>query len=841
MVERMIHSFIPEHYDIFWDINRETKSFQGKVKITGEALQDTIRLHQHGLDIKYVAVNDEVADFTLDNENDGLSIFANISGAVKILIEFSAKITDNMDGIYPCYYTHNGAKKELVATQFESHFARQAFPCADEPLAKATFAVSIKFDEKPGEVCLSNMPEINAEERKGTGIWRFETTPRMSTYLLAFVLGELHSVEAQTKNDTTVAVYSTKAHDLNSLEYALDIAVRSIEFYEEYYGVEYPLPQSLQVALPDFSAGAMENWGLVTYREAYLVADENSTQSAKEQIALTIAHELAHQWFGNLVTMEWWDNLWLNESFANMMEYLAIDNLEPNLNIWESFQTSDAQAALNRDATDGVQSVQVEVNHPDEINTIFDGAIVYAKGSRLLQMLRTWLGDEDFRAGLNMYFQKHQYGNTTGEDLWGALSESSGKDVSSFMNPWIQQSGYPVLTVTLEDNVVKYSQKQFFIGEHEDNDRLWPLPLAANWDVVVENLAEESASLDDYSAHRENATSPLLFNQGNTAHYIVNYEGTLWDDIVENFADLDEISKYQIAQDRRLLAMNGTTSHAELVELARLLKDENSFILVEALAEITAALKVFVDEGTELAQNYKTFLIEIYADKYQNLGFTPKDSDKGKDEQIRQIVVSELLYADYQAAINDASAVFAEHEADLANVPASVRSLVLSNEVRHNESPELINLFLDDYVNTNSASYKAHLRNALANTREETTVELLLNTWKNRDIVKPQDLASWYYAFLRHDFTKQYAWDWARENWAWVMEALGGDMSSDRFITFPAYVFKTEERLSEYMDFFYPELDNLAFRRNILMGINQIQARIKLIYRDGKAIAEILA
>ena len=385
-VEHYIEKFVPEHYDLFLDLSRETKTFSGKVTVTGQAKSDRISLHQKDLEIASVEVAGQARSFTVDNENEALHIELTEAGSVELVIAFSGKITDNMTGIYPSYYTVDGVKKEVLSTQFESHFAREAFPCVDEPEAKATFDLALRFDQADGELALSNMPEIDVENRKETGIWKFETTPRMSSYLLAFVAGDLQGVTATTKNGTLVGVYSTKAHPLSNLDFSLDIAVRSIEFYEDYYGVKYPIPQSLHIALPDFSAGAMENWGLVTYREVYLVVDENSTFASRQQVALVIAHELAHQWFGNLVTMKWWDDLWLNESFANMMEYVCVDAIEPSWNIFEDFQTSGVPAALKRDATDGVQSVHVEVKHPDEINTLFDGAIVYAKGSRLMHL-----------------------------------------------------------------------------------------------------------------------------------------------------------------------------------------------------------------------------------------------------------------------------------------------------------------------------------------------------------------------------------------------------------------------------------------------------------------------
>ena len=260
-VAHFIDTFVPEHYDLFLDLNRADKTFSGKVTITGEAKAETISLHQKDLTIEAVEVDGQARPFTLDNDNEALYVELEAAGPVEVTLTYTGKITDNMTGIYPSYYTVDGVKKEIISTQFESHFAREAFPSVDEPEAKATFDLALKFDQAEGELALSNMPEIDVENRKATGIWKFERTPRMSSYLLAFAAGDMQGITAKTKNGTLVGVYATKAHPASNLEFALDIAVRSIEFYEEYYGVKYPIPQSLHVALPDFSSGAMGKLG----------------------------------------------------------------------------------------------------------------------------------------------------------------------------------------------------------------------------------------------------------------------------------------------------------------------------------------------------------------------------------------------------------------------------------------------------------------------------------------------------------------------------------------------------------------------------------------------------
>ena len=841
-VEHFIEKFVPENYNIFLDINRTEKSFSGNVAITGEALDNVISFHQKDLTIASVLLDNQNLDFKVDNQQESLSIDLPETGTMTLVIEFSGKITDNMTGIYPSYYTVDGMKKEVISTQFESHFAREAFPCVDEPEAKATFDLSIKFDQAADEIVLSNMPEVDAERRKETGLWTFDTTPRMSSYLLAFALGGLQGKTASSKNGTEVGVFSTKAHNPKTLDFALDIAVRVIDFYEDYFGVRYPIPLSYHVALSDFSAGAMENWGLVTYREVYLLVDENSTVKSRQNVALVVAHELAHQWFGNLVTMKWWDDLWLNESFANMMEYVSIDAIEPSWNIFEDFQTTGVPLALQRDATDGVQSVHVAVNHPDEINTLFDPAIVYAKGSRLMHMLRRWLGDDDFRAGLKIYFEKHQYSNTIGHDLWDALSEASGKDVAAFMDAWLEQPGYPVVTAEVVDDTLVLSQKQFFIGEGQDQNRIWPIPLNTNWTGLPETLTEERLAIPNFSQLAAQNEGALRLNTANTAHYITNYKGQLLKAVLNQLTELDTTSKLQVVQERRLLAESGEISYAELIPLLTKLTDETSYLVSEAIAQVVDGLDMFMDEGSEAQAEFKALVNRLMQKNYDRLGFEPQVGESDEDEMVRQKAISLMLYADNADAVAKAEEIFDAHKENIESIPASIRLSVLANQVKHAETEELVSLYLDCYVKTNDGNFRRQLAAALSNTKEKATVERILGELKNKDVVKPQDLAmSWYRPFLNKDFSQGAFWNWACENWDWITSALGGDMSFDKFVIYPANTFKTPERLEEYKAFFEPQLDDMAISRNITMGIKEISARINLINTSKAAVESALA
>ena len=616
-IKRLYEKFQPSHYDVFIDINREKKTITGNTTITGNASDRQISVNQKFLTISAVQIAGEDVPFTVNNDNETVNITVPETGEVTLTINYSAPLTDTMMGIYPSYYKVDGEKKQIIGTQFETTFARQAFPCVDEPEAKATFSLAIKFDEHPGETIIANMPE----DHVSAGVHYFQQTVRMSTYLVAFAFGELQSKKTTTESGVEVGVFATKAHQPKELDFALGIAKQAIEFYEKFYQAPYPLPHSWQLALPDFSAGAMENWGLVTYREAYLLLDpDNTSLDMKRLVATVITHELAHQWFGDLVTMKWWDDLWLNESFANMMEYVAVDAIHPEWKIWELFQTSEAPMALQRDATDGVQPVHVQVNNPAEIDALFDGAIVYAKGARMLVMVRALIGDDALREGLKNYFEAHKYHNATGSDLWDALGKAANLDIGAIMKSWLEQPGYPVVEAKVVDGQLQLSQQQFFIGDGHDTGRLWQIPLNANYKEAPQIMKEKAISLGNYQELRQQNGKPFRLNVGNNSHFIVKYDQTLMNDLLDHLDELNAIDQRQLLQDFRLLADGQQLSYAAIIPLLSRFADSHSEIVNTALYAIVNKLKQFVTPDSAEEKALKKFVNQLSAKQVSRLG-----------------------------------------------------------------------------------------------------------------------------------------------------------------------------------------------------------------------------
>ncbi|QZN93003.1 M1 family metallopeptidase [Limosilactobacillus panis] len=837
--KRLLSMFQPDHYDLYLNINREKKLITGTTTIAGHANQPVIKINQKFLHINDVTVDRKPVPFTVKDDEEAVEITLPAAGDVKLSIDYTAPLTDTMMGIYPSYYKVNGEQKQIIGTQFETTAARQAFPCVDEPAAKATFSLAIKFDEHPGETIIANMPENHVKD----DVHYFDQTVKMSTYLVAFAFGELQSKMTETKSGVKVGVFATKAHQAKELDFALGIAKKAIEFYEDFYHTPYPLPHSWQLALPDFSAGAMENWGLVTYREAYLLLNpDNTALDMKQLVATVITHELAHQWFGDLVTMKWWDDLWLNESFANMMEYVSVDAIHPEWKIWELFQTSEAPMALQRDATDGVQPVHVEVNNPAEIDSIFDPAIVYAKGSRMLVMVRSLLGDDALRAGLKNYFAAHKYNNAAGNDLWQALGDASGLNIGEIMKSWLDQPGYPVVSATVNDQgQLVLSQKQFFIGDGKDKGRTWQIPLNSNYDVAPQIMADKTVVLGDYATLRKQAGQPFRLNVGNNSHFIVKYDDQLLKNILDHATDLDSISQRQLLQDLRLLAEGQQISYASLIPLLTRFAGSHSAIVNAELYHIANSLKMFVKPGSAEEAHLKKFFNQLSKDQVARLGWLPKAGESNDDQLVRPYVLNAALYAHNEDAIKAAHQIFLDNQDKLGALSADIRGLVLKSEVQNYGSRDLFDKLLAAYQQTADPSYKADLRMAIPTTTDPELIKLIIGHYEDAQVIKPQDLRAWYRGVLANNAGQKAAWDWLRNEWQWLNDTVGGDMEFASYITVSASIFHTPQRLAEFKEFFEPKINTPGLTREITMDIRIIESKVALVEKEAAAVNAAIA
>lgn len=832
-VPRLYDTFQPDTYFLELTLDREARTFHGSVGITGNYTPGSpLTLHAKDLTITHARLDHEDTDLPRNGDNDSLIFDAPLKpGEHHILVEFTGAITDPMHGLYPCYYDHDGVKKELLATQFESHHAREVFPCIDEPEAKAAFNLALTT-EKDLSV-LGNMPvrtQMDAGETLSTTI--FETSPRMSPYLLAFVVGELHRTSAQTKSGVEVNVWATPAQAPESLEYALDIAVRSIEFFDDYFGTPYPLPKADHVALPDFSSGAMENWGLITYREICLLADEDTSISMRQQIAEVIAHETSHQWFGNLVTMKWWDDLWLNESFATLMSYVCVDAMFPTWNIWMTFATSETLSAVRRDYLPNVQPVKVEVNHPDEITTLFDPSIVYAKGARLLAMLRRYVGDEAFRDGLKHYFTSHAYQNTIGQDLWDALSTRSQHDIVGFMTPWLTQPGLPIVSITR----TSISQKRFVLGgDNPTPDAVWPIPIAANQSDIPELLATRSVTISQ-------VPEDTRINSGGIGHFISHYDD---EDLlayriaaIAGGAEIKPADRLTLLNDATLLARAGYITATNLFELAQAYQNETDEPVWDIVSLVIADLKRFVEESDVREKKFKVHVAQLAKQTYDRLGWNVKTGESESDAKLRATVIGLLAYGEDESIISRSLKTFRETN-DLLKLPSEIRGIIFSVAARHGEAADIERL-IDTHRNTHIAELQGDIAAGLAATRDPALIMRLIGFLKDEKIVRTQDLTRWFIYLIRNRHAREQTWQWLTDNWGWIEKKFEGDKSYDDFARYGASAFSTHEWLTRYKEFFDAKRSIPALSRAIELGESDILARADWIKRDKAGFFESL-
>lgn len=838
-VHRLAEQFAPAHYTIALDISKRVERvFSGNVTIEGDlhTTDNKIVLHAKGLNITGAAI-DGAAVTWHSGDNDELHLVANSDiqpGTHIATLSFDGKIEDPMHGIYPCYFTLDGKPEELLMTQLESHSAREVFPCIDEPAAKATFSLTLTTE--PGITVLGNTPIKTQDSSEGTLVTTFQDTPKMSTYLLAFVAGKLEYQEAVNKHGVTIRAYATP-DKVDQLGFALGFAAKVLDFYDEYFGAPFPLPKCDLVACPDFSAGAMENWGLITFRESVMLVNEKDAPAdLRQQVATVTAHELAHQWFGNLVTMAWWDDLWLNESFANWMEYYATNQFYPEWQLWEQVGATEKQAALTRDSLANVQAVRQAVHHPDEIGALFDPSIVYAKGGSLIHMLQSYLGDEVFREGLRIYMKRHAYSNTTTNDLWRALSEASGKDVEAFMQPWITQPGHPVVDFTVNDGHATVNQKRFYASptQIKTDNTVWPIPLLSQTIPDVELLTTPDGEFVVEPANYH------LLNNGATGFYHTNYDAANLAKIAKAIAQgkLGTLERQRLLLDSVALNRAGISPTINTLQLLNNYAHESNYAIWLAISSALGTLRTITNDDEAYKPHVQRFFARIARSEFERLGWKAKEGESHFDSLLRPTIISYMAYAQAPAVIATCLNMYDQAKKP-EDVSPDIRAIVYSVAARERGKP-VVNRLLEWYKTTTSADERINLCAGITSIREG---ELARETLKllTTKTVKLQDIFYWFIYFIRNRYTREAAWDWMVENWGWIVDKFSGDISDyGAFPKYAASAFGTRQELEMYKEFFEPKLSEIGIARTIQLGMEDIEIRVLWRERDLKTVADFL-
>ncbi len=747
-------------------------------------------------------------------------------GKGQLKLVFKGILNDKMRGFYRSRYEIDGEARHLATTQFESTDARRAFPCFDEPSQKAIFDVTLMIPAKT--VAISNTIESNIREHEsGYKVVEFAPTPKMSTYLLAFIVGEFEYVEGRTKNNILVRVFTTPGKS-EQARFALDVAKKCLDFYDKYFGIPYPLPVLDMIAIPDFAAGAMENWGAVTYREsALLVAEEVSSTANKQRVALVIAHELAHQWFGNLVTMQWWTHLWLNEGFACFIEYLAIDHIFPEWDIWTQFVGTELAEAFSLDALKNTHPIEVMVGDPAEISEIFD-SVSYAKGASVLRMLWQYLGEKDFQRGLQHYLKKHAYGNAETDDLWKALEEKSGKPVGKVMKNWTSRAGHPLVRLQVTGDRLQLTQSRFFsspISRKATKDNtVWNIPIR-----LLGTGDSRQILMDKRSMQIANKGEKL--NTGEVSLVRVDYPREYLKKLEESVKNgkLSAEDRLGLIRDCFSLAESGQSPTTLSLELARSYVNEEDYtVWAELSGKLLQLDSLLVSEP--FYEDFKKYGRNIYYGIVQKVGWKAKQGEKHTNSLLRGMVLNMLGGFGDKETIKVAQSLFGKKiEPDLKGV---VYNLVAENGGKV-EFGTLIKMYKEE----ESQQEKDRIGRALGKFQNKQLLSKALDFSISKD-VRYQNTLQIIASVWANPKGRYLAWEFVKKNWKLLKERYAGGHYFTKVFG-PAGSFTKKEDAKDIENFVKKNPVPEA-KRTIAQAIEQIYSNAEWLKRDKEQIKKFL-
>ncbi len=841
----------PERYRLMLHPNLEKFTFRGEETIYLKIKRplSEITLHAKELEIDSVffrasGITVRPKKISFDKKADTVTFrFPALlsKGRAELDIVFRGVLNDTMRGFYRSRYHVDGKERYMATTQFEATDARRAFPCIDEPAAKAVFDVTLMVPK--GATAISNtLPSDIREHESGYQVVQFSPTPKMSTYLLAFIVGDFEFIETRTKEGVLVRVFVTPGKK-HQAEFALKVAAKTLSFFAKYFDMRYPLPVMDLIAIPDFAAGAMENWGAITYRESALLVDPvHSSAANKQWVAIVIAHELAHQWFGNLVTMEWWTHLWLNEGFASYIEYLAVDHLFPRWDIWTQFVYADLAPALHLDALKHTHPIEVSVHHPDEIGEIFD-AISYQKGSSIIRMLANYLGGRDFRNGLRRYLKEHQYQNASTEDLWRAFEHVSGKPVRKVMKNWTGASGYPVVTVLSKERGFELRQSRFFssaLSRMSAKDKtLWHIPV----NLRRKSSAKTKILLLDKKGETLNAALGrdewLKLNYDVSGVYRVDYPAVMLERLAKAVGkkELGPRDRFNVENDAFAMAEAGLLKTHEALRLASAYEDETDFSVWADLAFNLGRLELLFWD-TPFRDAYRHYARRIFVKIAKRMGWKKKPGEGHASALLRSLALSNFGGYGDAVTVKIAKRLFASgFRKDKNTIHPDLRGAVyglVADAGGEREHQRLMARYKVEEMHEE----KNRIGRALGRFPQKKLIWRTLEFSLSKD-VRPQDAFIVMGGAWANPRGKELAWEFVKKNWKMLVERYGqGGHTLPRFIQ-PAGGFATLEKAREFKAFFRKNPAPGA-ERAVEQVIERIRSNIAWLTRDKEDVARWL-
>ena len=766
---RLPRTVVPSRYDLVFEPDLGPGTFSGSEDVAVDVLEPIPEIVVNAVELEILTgrVSDgsgtrvEVTEVRLDPETERAHLALERTlepGPWTLHLEFRGTLSDRLEGFYRSTYTDDeGTERVLATTHFESTDARRAFPCWDEPDLKAVFGVALVVDE--GLCALSNGPEVARDpigaERVAV---RFADTIPMSTYLVALLVGPLEVTEAVDVDGVPLRVVHVpgKGHLTG---FALEVGAFALRFFTEYYAIAYPGTKLDMVALPDFAQGAMENLGLITYRENLLLTDQTrATQPELQALADTVAHEIAHMWFGDLVTMRWWNGAWLNEAFATFMEMLCVNAFRPGWRRWDLHSRSRS-GAFEIDALRSTRSIEYPVRSPEEANAMFD-VLTYVKGASVLRMLEQYLGEDRFREGIRAYLEKHAYRNTDTEDLWDAIEGATGEPVRQIMDTWIWQGGFPLVSASTQDGELRLAQRRFVFDGTDDATR-WQVPVLVRHGTLPDATVEPVLIADGVLAVPHAAGAAAVVNAGGHAFLRVRYAEDLRERLLGSLLDLAPIERYQLVDDEWAEVMAGEATAAAFCRLARAFADETDLSVWMALLQGLAWFERFL-EGEPL-ERFRAFARELVRPALDRIRWEASAGDSDLQKSLRGELFRALgILGRDPEALALAREIAGEARADEAADPALAAAAV--DLVASTGGPAEFDAFVAARATAGTPQEELRYLYALPRFREIALMDRVL-AMTLTDEVRPQSVPHVVHIALANRDQGERAWAFLKSRW----------------------------------------------------------------------------
>lgn len=865
----MPKSVKPTHYDLSLFNLKFSGSwaYDGKVKIdtkivepTSEVVLNVKAIEIHGAEVTLKdgskSLKSTGVSYDKTSERATIKFPEQLQPAEAVVsIDFTGIMNNHMAGFYRAKYKPTGSPVAgtptdgehhyMMSTQFEACDARQAFPCFDEPNHKSTFDFEVEVPKDL--VALSNMPvkatrDGNTPDRHFVS---FERTPIMSTYLLAWAIGDFEYVEAMTERkyngkSIPVRVYTTRGLK-EQARFALDCAHRTVDYFSEVFEIDYPLPKSDLLAVHEFAMGAMENWGLVTYRTTAVLFEEGKSDARyKNRVAYVVAHELAHQWFGNLVTMDWWNELWLNEGFATWVGWLAVDHFHPEWDVWSQFVAEGVQSAFQLDSLRASHPIEVPVKNALEVDQIFDH-ISYLKGSSVIRMLSSHLGQETFLRGVAKYLKTHAYGNATTNDLWSALSEASGKDVNSFMDPWIRKIGFPMVTVAEEPKQISVSQKRFLasgdVKPSEDETTWWiPLGLKSGSQATAlepRNLTTKSDIVRDLDE------GFYKLNKDVSGFYRTNYPPERLTKLGKSLDLLSTEDRIGLVGDAAALAVSGDGTTAALLSLLEGFQGEKNYLVWSQVMTSLSNLRSVFAGNEAIANGLKNFVRKLVTPAAENIGWEFKPGEDYLLGQLRKLLISAAGHSGHDGIVAEAKKRFdAWASGDKSAIHANLRTAIFTINMAEGGKKEY-DIVQKEFQTTDSIDGKEICIASLARTKNPELIKEF-SDFLFSGKVPTQDIHTGAAGLAANSKARHLFWEFIKANYDRIETRLTiNKVVFERFLRMGLSKFADHTTEKDIASFF-KDKDQGGIDRGLVIIGDTIRTNANYMERDEKLVLEWL-